>query len=966
MRMYPSRIICHAMTLIVLLTFSAGCVKRMSAVNEPGQAEAASIATLRSVTVSADASRVELESDKPFTYTSYKAGEPAKIIVDISQAEPGSVATPIEVNRGSVRRIDLVRQPVGGGMLTRVEISLVRDVDFSVATDPSDKARLLITLLPPEPEAKSPSHETRETPLAEAKIEEKNITPEPPVPAAAETAAPQAKAEALPAPANLEPQAQLHLEAKSEPAALPVPPPAALPPAAAAKPAPAPPPGTPGSERRLTAVTPVPDGVDLSIAGGVQTFNSFKLTKPDRIVLDLFGMKNALGKNVVPVGALGVANARIGSTPDKVRIVLDAQGETLPPFEVVKSDLGLKIRLKPVAAGQAAAVPVPAPAPVAAAPAPPEPAVAPVPAPPAAPARPRPVPVVPAPAEVAVEVPPAPHVKGSLEALDFKVVDGVSRITMKLYGTCEPGKAVRGVQGLSLTIANCQVPKRLQRALDTAQFGSPVLSVTPYQVKAKGVNLAKLLVRLQGNPSFTLKREGDLLIWDITNPGPLPVAKLPAAKLPAAAPRAKEPPETRVAEELAPAHQDEMVTEIPSVQHSFKKAYKGRRVTLEFSDADVRKIFQLIAEVSNLNFLIADDVTGTISIKLVNVPWDQALDVILDAKGLGMQREGNIVQIKPKAKIQSQADEDLAAKKAAERGMELRTAVFEVNYASTADVASQFAALKSDRGTITKDDRTSRVIVKDIQTAIDEMRVLLKTLDAPEKQVMIEARIVEATSTFTRDLGVQWGLSYKDGSASVAGINTIDSTFGGVVSGGPGTTGAGGIGMGMSFGKLTSNIQLDMRLSAAATIGQVKIISTPKVVTLNNKAAKISQGQSIPYQTTSAEGTKTEFVEAALTLEVTPHITADGAVSMKIKASNNSPGTGSPPPINKKEATTELVVANGETTVIGGIYVDNDTESDTGIPFLADIPLLGWMFKSNSKGKTKTELLIFITPKLVN
>jgi type IV pilus assembly protein PilQ len=232
---------------------------------------------------------------------------------------------------------------------------------------------------------------------------------------------------------------------------------------------------------------------------------------------------------------------------------------------------------------------------------------------------------------------------------------------------------------------------------------------------------------------------------------------------------------------------------------------------------------------------------------------------------------------------------------------------------------------------------------------------------------MIEARIVEASSTFTRDLGVQWGLHFKDGSASVLGINSVDSTFGGVVStAGPGATGAGGLGLGMSFGKLTSNIQLDMRLSAAATIGQVKIISTPKVVTLNNKAAKISQGQSIPYQTTSAEGTKTEFVEAALTLEVTPHITADGAVSMKIKASNNSPGSGSPPPINKKEATTELVVANGETTVIGGIYVDSDTESDTGIPFLADIPLLGWLFKSNAKQKTKTELLIFITPKLVN
>ena len=170
----------------------------------------------------------------------------------------------------------------------------------------------------------------------------------------------------------------------------------------------------------------------------------------------------------------------------------------------------------------------------------------------------------------------------------------------------------------------------------------------------------------------------------------------------------------------------------------------------------------------------------------------------------------------------------------------------------------------------------------------------------------------------------------------------------------------------MSFGKLTSNIQLDLRLAAAATAGQIKIISTPKVVTLNNKAAKISQGQSIPYQTTSAEGTKTEFVQAALSLDVTPHVTADGNIGMKIKASNNSAGTGSPPPINTKEATTELQVMDGETTVIGGIYVDSDTESNTGVPFLMDIPLLGWVFKSNNKTKTKSELLIFITPRIVH
>jgi type IV pilus assembly protein PilQ len=977
MRKYLSRILCHGVALLALLTVASGCVKRMSAVNEPSQAEASAFATLHSVTVSADATRVELASDRPFTYTSYKAGEPPKIVVDIAQTEPGGVSNPLEVNRGAIRRIDFIRQSVGGGVLTRMEITLNHDADFTAATEPTDKSRLVVTLLPPEAESKA-QPEPKEGALAEAKIEEKNLAPEP---------APQAGVrggEKLPATAGLQQGQAAPMQTAAGAPSVEAPRHAEQPAAKSAKEKVAGP--------RVNAIIPAADGVEVSIEGGVvQTFNSFRLGKPDRIVLDLFGIKSGLDRKVVPIDRFGIANARVGTTPDKVRIVLDAQQEKLPPFDVVKTDLGLKIRLKGERGAQphvAAAVPPPAPvvprhatvtekravvppapavseaAPAASAallPAPPAPAPSTVPAA-AAPVSKAALPPVPSPAAVKPEVPPAHVGKGSLESLDFKVVDGVSRISMKLYGSCEPGQPVHGVQGLSLTIRDCQVPKKLQRALDTSRFGSPVLSVTPYQVKVKGVWVTKLLVRVKGNPPFSTKRKGDLLVWDIVNPGPLPTPELPAA------PVAKK---AEPVEEVAAAPAESAMTELPGPEgRAVRKAYHGRRVTLEFSDADIRKIFQLIAEVSNLNFLISDDVTGTISIKLVNVPWDQALDVILDAKGLGMQREGNIVQIKPKAKILTQADEEAAAKKAAELAMPVHTAVFDVNYAAVSDVAAQFERLKSPRpdSSIVRDERTNRVIVTDVQPRIDTMRQLLKNLDTPEKQVMIEARIVEATSTFTRDLGVQWGLHYRDGSASVMGISQVDTGFGGVVSsGGPGSTGAGGIGLGMAFGKLGSNVQLDMRLSAAATIGQVKIISTPKVVTLNNKAAKISQGQSIPYQTTSAEGTKTEFVEAALTLEVTPHITAEGAVSMKIKASNNSPGaaSGGPPAINKKEATTELVVANGETTVIGGIYVDSDTESDTGVPFLSDIPLLGWLFKSNSKQKTKTELLIFITPKVV-
>jgi type IV pilus assembly protein PilQ len=233
---------------------------------------------------------------------------------------------------------------------------------------------------------------------------------------------------------------------------------------------------------------------------------------------------------------------------------------------------------------------------------------------------------------------------------------------------------------------------------------------------------------------------------------------------------------------------------------------------------------------------------------------------------------------------------------------------------------------------------------------------------------MIEARIVEASSTFSRNLGVSWGVHQRDGSASFLGINSLDTAFGGLTSAPPiaGVATAAGGSMGISFGTLASNIQLDTRLNAAATAGLVKIVSTPKVATLNNKTAKITQGQSIPYTASTSDKVETKFIEAALSLEVTPHINANGTISMKIDAKNDSPGAGgNPPPINKKQATTEMLLRDGETTVIGGIYVDSDQESDEGVPYLMDIPFLGSLFKSNTRSKTKTELLIFITPRIL-
>lgn len=688
----------------------------------------------------------------------------------------------------------------------------------------------------------------------------------------------------------------------------------------------------------VSAITANDEGIEIAINGGIDTYSSFKLNKPDRIVLDVPGVKSGITAKPIVINKFGVSQVRLGSYPDKVRIVLDPAKDFLPSYQITKNTNGIKVLFAGALAKTSGNVEKEGAKEA---------------------------------AEYSGETKKVAKTGAStIEAIDFSIVGEYSRIALKMGGNCNVGKTSPVADGLVLTIQNCQLPKKLQRTIDTSAFPSIVQKIVPYQIKVKQRYDTRIIVKLRQKVVDTnLKPEGDTVYWNLKNTENI---KSSAVAFKSARELSEGPSGLEVAQREKAVQSGDTEYSAAS-KPGDKKVYKGRRVSLEFSDADIRKILQLIAEVSNLNFLIGDDVTGTLSIKLVNVPWDQALEVILETKGLEKRQEGNIMYIKPKGKFKSEEQEESEALKEHERRMDLITKVFEINFASVDDIASQFDKLKSDRGTISKDARTNRVIVTDISDRIEKMRLLLKALDAPEKQVMIEARIVEATSSFSRDLGVQWGLHYKDGSASMLGINNFDLGLGGIVIPPPTTgtfsttsaTTTGGA-AGISFGKLTSNVQLDLRLSAAATLGQIKVISTPKVITLNNKAAKISQGQSIPYQTTSAEGTKTEFIEAALTLEVTPHVANDGSISMKIKASNNSAGTGTPPPINKKEATTEVQVMNGETTVIGGIYQDSDTEEDKGVPFLQDIPFFGWLFKSNSKSKTKTELLIFITPKIVS
>ncbi|MBI3596133.1 MAG: type IV pilus secretin PilQ [Nitrospirae bacterium] len=442
-------------------------------------------------------------------------------------------------------------------------------------------------------------------------------------------------------------------------------------------------------------------------------------------------------------------------------------------------------------------------------------------------------------------------------------------------------------------------------------------------------------------------------------------------------------------EKVKPAPSPEEITLQPVVGSvkkediTVRKRYVGRKVSLDFQDADLSNVLRLLADVSGLNIVIGENVKGKVTLKLINVPWDQALDIVLKMNNLGQVREGNIIRVATLADIAKQQDEEAHAKDARVKAEDLITKVIFINYAKADELAATLKKYLSPRGEITVDPRTNTLIVKDIDKEINEAVALVKTLDARTPQVQIEARIVQADTAFAQSLGIQWGVAFsgvnKNGVFGIQGINSggTPPAFGTfapdfAVNLPAAVNGMGAVpSAGFNFGRFTNYpINLDLRLSAGELDGLTHTISSPKVTTLNNVKAKIEQGQSIPYPSSSPNtGTTTTFVDANLTLEVTPHITPDQSIIMKVKAARDSLGSFSNPAagpsIARRSALTEVLVRDRETTVIGGIFEDEKIDTTTGIPFLSRIPFLGWLFKNQTKTDTKTELLIFLTPTIV-
>ncbi|MGO9995179.1 MAG: type IV pilus secretin PilQ [Steroidobacteraceae bacterium] len=545
----------------------------------------------------------------------------------------------------------------------------------------------------------------------------------------------------------------------------------------------------------------------------------------------------------------------------------------------------------------------------------------------------------------------------TIRTIDFRRgSDGTGRVIVQLTDPRTPVNVRQEGNQVVVDFAGTLMPKNLMRRYDVQDFATPVQSVDA--------------IRVEGSSRLVITAVGDF-------------------------------------EQLAYQSDNQYTIEIkPSLKRSSaeeKKEYTGERLTLNFQDIDVRSVLQLLADTSGQNIVVSDSVTGNLTLRLQNVPWDQALDIVLRTKGLDKRRQDNVIIIGPTEELASREKAELAARKEVQELSPVRAEFLQVNYAKVSDLAklikpgSSKDSMLSTRGSLSIDDRTNTLLVQDTADRLADIRRLVQTLDVPVRQVLIEARIVIVSETFERDLGARFGVTSatsngSNGLLSVTGNGTgadtmTQSAITNLASTGrttpvavpaldnryqvnlPAANTNGSIGLSL----LGGSYLIDLELSAAQNEGRSETISSPRVITANQKQATIMQGVEIPYQESASSGaTTTQFKNAVLSLKVTPLITPDNRVIMDIDVSDDSVGQqvtsatgGSVPSIDTRQITTQVLVSDGQTVVLGGILETTKSKSADKVPFLADIPVLGNLFKSTTDINNKSELLIFITPKIL-
>jgi type IV pilus assembly protein PilQ len=544
----------------------------------------------------------------------------------------------------------------------------------------------------------------------------------------------------------------------------------------------------------------------------------------------------------------------------------------------------------------------------------------------------------------------------SVNNIDFRRgSDGSGRVIVDLTDAKVPADLRQEGGRIVVNFAKTALPDALMQRLDVTDFATPVNSVDALRVG----DGTRLVIAATGDYEQLAYQSENVYTIEIK-----PVVKLP-----------------------------------PELQD--KKEYTGERLTLNFQDIETRAVLQLLADTSGQNMVIADTVGGNVTLRLQNVPWDQALDIVMRTKGLDVRREGNVMMIGPAAEIAAREKELLAARQEVQQLAPLRSEFLQVNYAKAGDLAALIKSgnnnsLLSQRGSVTIDERTNTLLLQDTSDRLADIRRLVATLDIPVRQVRIEARIVIVSDDFSRELGVRFGVQGtttdvggSDGQATIGNANPsfeddVGVYPGGNAPGGPFLLGEGDSrymvnlpvanpagALALSF--LDSDFIVDLELSAAQAEGRGEIVSQPTLITANQREASIEQGVEIPYQESSSSGaTTTQFKKAVLSLKVTPQITPDNRVILDLVVAKDSVGQVVPsatggfvPSIDTREITTQVLVNDGQTVVLGGILETERRDASNKVPFLGDIPVLGHLFKSTSKTDNKDELLIFVTPRIL-
>lgn len=685
----------------------------------------------------------------------------------------------------------------------------------------------------------------------------------------------------------------------------------------------------------LSEVSVAEKRVQLTATTGIEQIRYFTLDSPKRLVVDLYGVQPGNHNEEFQLSD-GFKLLRVGPLDNKTRFVFDVTGSAFPTFKVNTENEQVVVTWE---SSQ----------------------------------------------DTVANVLAEPAIVGSakITAIDFASEAGKSKFYINVSGKATATDPIRDGNKIQFALKNTTLPSALRRVFDTLAFPSAIYSVTPYLVNTSGQPEVRFVVLLKGDVPYRLQDNDSGYVFSVNdenysqsasaNIGIMPVpAQGGTVDLTSSTPTLSPIPGS------SPSFTGGQ-SSVPVIEQvgSREGTYTGEKTSLVFDNADVRDILRLIAEISELNIIASDEVKGNVTLRLIDVPWDQALELILDVTGLGMVQEGNVVRVLPKEKIRSMKEAELTAVRSQEKLEPLVTEVITVSYADLGSVAGPVKDILSDRGNVTEDSRNKLLIITDVPVRIEKAKELISILDTPERQVMIEARIVEVNSNYSRDLGINWGLQGSDADSSTdnASVQVISGAGGGflvdVVDEAVGSfVATPGLGSQMRIGRTAiDNIILDLQLSALEANGKGKVISTPRVTTLNGEKATISQGTTIPYQTSGADGPKTEFVNAELKLEVMPVINPDDSIILEILATNDSPSLtagASAPSIDTKKAETKVLIRDGETTVIGGIYIESIQESEGGIPGLMSVPVLGNLFKSQKTQTVKNELLIFITPRIVH